>query len=216
MAAAFEAQARRYNVYPIHNLSDTAGESARKAAEDFARRNGKWRFAGPSANLASMLAPPVNTRGFAMTAQLDLDKPGATAPIFSMGGALGGIAFYLKDGKPVVVMNDLGGRTRMVAADSALEGGAQQIGLDVVRGQADTSGAIPFDVTIRANGKVIGQQKIDFALPFYFGIPETFDLAADWGSPVLAGYRAGTPFPGRLSDVLFDFAGKGGGTLQIH
>ena len=54
------------------------------------------------------------------------------------------------------------------------------------------------------------------ALPAYFAIPETFDLAADWGSPVLAGYRAGTPFPGKLSDVTFDFNGWGGDGLRIH
>lgn len=216
MAAAFDAQARRYNVNPIHNLSDTAGESAEKAARDFARRGGKWRYAGPSSNLASMIAPPVNTRGFSMTANLDLAEPGATAPIFSMGGRMGGIGFYLKDGKPTLVMNDLAGRSVSVAAAEPLAPGAQTIALEVVRGQPDSSGMTPFEVTIRSRDKVVARENLSFALPAYFGIPETFDLASDWGSPVLSGYRAGSPFPGRLTDVSFDFNGRGGGDLRIH
>ncbi len=216
MAAEFNAQAQRYNVYPIHNLSDTAAESARRAADDFARRGGKWHYAGPTSNLASMIAPPVNTRGFAMTAKLDLAAAGATAPIFSMGGRMGGIGFYLSDGRPTLVMNDLGGRSVTVAATEALAPGAQDIALDLRRGQPDASGATPFEITIRSHGQAVAQEKLSFALPAYFGIPETFDLAADWGSPVLAGYRSGTPFPGKLSDVNFDFNGWGGDGLRIH
>ncbi|MCW1429517.1 arylsulfatase [Novosphingobium sp. JCM 18896] len=216
MAAAFADQAKRYNVAPIHNLSDTAGESAKKAAEDFARRGGKWHYAGPTSNLASMIAPPVNTRGFTMTAKLDLAEAGATAPIFSMGGRMGGIGFYLRDGKPTLVMNDLAGGSVAVTAADALAPGKQEIALDLVRGQREATGATPFEVKISAGGKVLAQERLSFVLPAYFGIPETFDLAADWGSPVLAGYRAGTPFPGKLTDVTFDFNGKGGGNLQVH
>ena len=216
MAAAFAEQAKRYNVGPIHNLSDTAVESAKKAAEDFARRDGKWHYAGPTSNLASMIAPPVNTRGFTMTAKLDLDAAGATAPIFSMGGRMGGIGFYLRDGKLTLVMNDLGGRSVTVAAADALAPGMQDVALDLMRGQPDASGATPFEVTIRSRGKVVAQEKQSFALPAYFGIPETFDLASDWGSPVLTGYRSGTPFPGDLSDITFDFNGRGGAGFQVH
>ncbi|MCE7796727.1 arylsulfatase [Sphingobium sufflavum] len=216
MAAAFNEQAKRYNVYPIHNLSDTAGESARIAAEDFARRRGKWHYAGPTSNLASMIAPPINTRGFRMSAKLNLADAGVTAPIFSMGGRMGGIAFYLKDGIPMLVMNDLGGRSVPVAARQALTTGPQRIAIDVVRGTADAAGAVPFNVTIRSGSKIIAQEKVDFTLPAYFGIPETFDIATDWGSPVLAGYRAGTAFPGTLTDILFDFNGMGGGGLSLH
>ncbi|MBV1690407.1 arylsulfatase [Novosphingobium sp. G106] len=216
MAGAFDEQAKRYNVYPIHNLSDTAGESSQKAAQDFARRGGRWHYAGPTSGLASMIAPPVNTRGFTMTAKLNLDRPDATAPIFSMGGQLGGIGFYLKDGKPTFLMTDLGGKTVSVGASRALTPGAQIITLEVIRGKPDTSGVAPFDVTIRSGDAVLAQEQVTFALPFYFGIPETFDLAADWGSPVMAGYRAGSAFPGTLTDVTFDFNGKGGGGLQFH
>jgi len=216
MAAAFDEQAKRYNVQPIHNLSDSAVDSARKAAADLARRNGKWHYAGPTSNLASMIAPPVNTRGFTMTAKLDLTAAGATAPIFSMGGRLGGIAFYVRDGRPTLVMNDLGGGSTSVAAVDALEAGTAALTLDVLRGQPAADGKAPFDVAIRSGDRLLAQQHLSFALPAYFGIPETFDLASDWGSPVLPGYRAGTPFPGKLSDVRFDFNGKGGGGMQVH
>ena len=129
---------------------------------------------------------------------------------------MGGIGFYLRDGKLTLVMNDLGGRSVTVAAADALAPGMQDVALDLMRGQPDASGATPFEVTIRSRGKVVAQEKQSFALPAYFGIPETFDLASDWGSPVLTGYRSGTPFPGKLSDVNFDFNGWGGDGLRIH
>lgn len=216
MAAAFDEQAQRYNVNPIHNLNDTAGESMQRAMADYARRQGKWHYAGPVSNLASMIAPPINTRGFTMTAKLDLAAASATAPLFAMGGELGGIGFYLRGGKPVFRMNDLAGKAVEVVAGQALVPGAQAIALDVARGAPAADGTAPYDVTIRSGGTVLARKTVRFDLPMYFGIPETFDIASDWGSAVLPGYRAGSPFPGRLRDVTFDFAGKGGGAMQIH
>ena len=119
-----------------------------------------------------------------------LDTPDATAPIFSMGGQLGGIGFYLKDGKPTFLMTDLGGKTVSVGASRAFTPGAQTITLELIRGKPDTSGEAPFDVTIRSDDAILAQEQVTIALPFYFCIPETFDLPPDWVSLVMSGYPA--------------------------
>ena len=208
MSRLFEEQARRYNVYPIHNLNDTRRESEGRARADFEKRGGKWRYSGAVSNMPPGLAPPVASRGFTMTAKLDLPRAGLTGPIFAQGGQLGGIGFYLDRGRPVFILNTLKGETAAVKAGEALGPGVRQIELKVVRGPAAADGGSDYRVTISADERVLAEETVHFALASYFGIPDTFDVGSDQGSPVLAGYPSGTAFPARISDIAFDFAGS--------
>jgi len=212
MAAMFDEQAERYHIHPIHNLSDTMGESLAKARADFARRGGKWRYPGPVAQLATVLAPPVASASFTMTARLDLPTAGMTGPLFAYGGQMGGIGFYLRQGRPTLILNGLKGETASVTADQPLAAGASRIELGLARTAAPdgaSTGTSDFAVVIRSDGREIARQTVRFALPGYFGLSEVFGVGNDDGSPVLAGYSAGTPFAGGISDVEFDVAAAG-------
>lgn len=211
MSQAFEEQARRYNVNPIGNIGDALPESMRQARLDFAQRGGKWRYAGPIGNITGQMAPPITARGYAMTAKLDLPAIAVTGPVFAYGGQLGGMGLYLRDGKPVFLMTTLQGETSEVASSETLPKGSTAIELDVSRTQAASLGLdapADFAVTIKAGGRVIAQRQLSFALPFTFGIAETFGIGIDDGSPLLPGAKSGVPFAGRISDVMFDFAGS--------
>jgi hypothetical protein len=53
---------------------------------------------------------------------------------------------------------------------------------------------------------MLAHETVRFALPPYFRLSEVFCIGSgDAGSPVLRGYEAGAPFPGRNSDVQFEF-----------
>jgi hypothetical protein len=55
-------------------------------------------------------------------------------------------------------------------------------------------------------GSTLAHETVRFALPPYFRLSEAFCIGSgDAGSPVLRGYEAGAPFPGRNSDVQFEF-----------
>ena len=216
MAKLFEEQAKRYNVFPMHNLSDTAAENFAKAKADFIRREGKWHYPGPVSNVTQALAPPVNIQGFTMTAQLELPSGDETGPIFAYGGQLSGIGMYLKDGKPALILNSMRGDTATVAASEPLGSGAHAIKLQLGKGKAAKDGSAEYHVTISSDEKVLADQTLDFKLAQYFGIPETFGVGEDEGSAVLEGYAAGTPFPGRISDVLFDFSATGPASPELH
>ncbi len=203
MSRLFDEQARQYGVLPIHNLSDTMGESIARMNADFARRGGKWRYPGPVAQIATAIAPPVASRSFTMTAKLDLPVRGVTGPIFSQGGQMGGIGFYLKEGKPTFIVTALKGETAEVSASEALGPGATRIELDVTRAPAGE--ATDFQIAIKANGRELVRRNLRFPLPGYFGLSEVFGVGTDDGSPVLAGYAAGHPIPAGLSDVEFTF-----------
>lgn len=204
MAAEFEAQARAHNVYPLFNLSDTGAASVSRARADFARRGGQWHYDGPIGSIASTSAPPVVGRGFRMSAQLADLAQGATGAVFAQGGQMGGIGLYLNQGRPQFILNDLKGNSVSVTAESPLKTKAA-LQLEVVRGAPGADGKSDFDVTIRDGGHTLVHQVVRFALPPYFGLSEVFGIGTDAGSPVLSGYQAGTPFPGNISDVLFDF-----------
>ena len=206
MGRLFDEQAQRFHVYPIFNLSDTMNESIANARADFERHGGKWHYSGPVSNIPPGLAPPITTRGFTMTATLDLPQRGVTGPVFAEGGQLGGIGFYLDAGRPVFILNTLKGETVRVTAREALGAGSRQIQLDVVRGSAGADGASDYRVTIRADKQVLAEATLHFTLAPYFGIPDTFDVGFDEGSPVLAGFPSGAALPARLSDVEFAFA----------
>jgi len=216
MGEAFEEMANRDNVAPMHNLNDTAAESYAKAREDFIRRRGIWKYAGPVSNVTQALAPPVNVQGFTMTANLGLPDGAVTGPVFAYGGQLAGIGMYLKDGKPALILNALSGESETVIADEALGAGQHAITLQLDKGQVAKDRSAEYRVRISSGGKVLVDKQLHFKLAQYFGIPETFGVGEDEGSPVLKGYAAGVPFPGTINDVVFDFSATGPGGVQVH
>ena len=207
MAAAFDEQARRYNVYPQFNLSDTAAESMARMRADFARRAGVWRYDGPVGSVPSTMAPPVASLSFRMQARLQDLPAHATGPVFALGGQMGGMGLYLNQGRPQFVMNDLRGRSVTLSADQPLASADARLSMELTRGRPGADGATDFAVTIRDGDRILARQTLHFALPPYFGLSETFGIGNDAGSPVLSGYRAGAPFPGKIDGVTFEFAG---------
>jgi arylsulfatase len=205
LARLFDEQAKRYQVYPLGNIGDGVKYSFQKAAEEFRRRGGKWRYGGPVSNIPVQVGPPILYRSFAMTAKLDLPEAAVTGPVFAEGGQMGGIGLYLRDGKPVFILNTVAGETTEVASEQALPAGASTIRLDFANRAAAPGTPAEDEVTITADGKVLARKTISAAIPVSYGISETFGVGADTGSPVLAGYRAGLPFAGTIGDVVFDF-----------
>lgn len=211
MAALYEEQARRYNVAPMHNLTDTAADSARRAAQDFAARGGQWRYAGPVSNLPAQLAPPVQTRSFTMTAELDLPRDDVTGPLFAFGGQIGGMGFYLREGRPTFIVNQLDGDETIVAATRRVREGQSRIQLDVEKLPAAPGGATAYRIAIYVNGETVAASTINLSIPTFFGIPETFGVGHDQGSPVLENYRAGMLLQGDIRNVAFNFSTQDAG-----
>ena len=140
-----------------------------------------------------------------MTVAIDNLTPGATGAIFAQGGQMGGIGFYLNQGRPQFILNDLRGNSVSVTAPAPLAQGKADLHLEVARSTPGADVKAEFDVTIRDGERILAHQAVRFALSPYFGLSEVFGIGGDAGSPVLRGYEAGAPFPGRISDVQFDF-----------
>jgi len=212
----FAEQAERYHLNPIGNLGDSAKYMMQSAIADFRARGGKWRYSGPTGNIPGMLAPPIVARSFTMTAKLDLHDQAVTGPIFAEGGQLGGMGLYLRDGKPVFLINTLAGDSTEVASNKALPKGATDIELDFTNEAKQPMAPADHQVTIKANGKVLAKGVVHVAIPMSFGISETFGVGIDNGSTVLDAAEADQVISAGLSDVLFDFSSTGLGASVPH
>jgi len=204
MAAEFERQAERYHVNPIGNIVEGMIETQRKAQADFAARGGVWRYPGPVGNIQQTVGPPVSALGFTQAATLDLPADAAVSgPVFAGGGTLGGIALYLRGGKPVFVVNTLGGRSTEIAASEALPAGRTRLELrfDRPRGPGAAS------VAISAGGRVLASGAVPADIMAEFGVFELIGVGIDQGTPVLRGAKPGGALPAGISDVVFDFSG---------
>lgn len=199
MAEEFDKQATRYNVYPIMGQSEGVKFIAQQVSENIQLRGGKYTYAGPVGNIPSLLAPPIGVMGFSMTAELNLSERDVTGPVFASGGHLGGIALYLRKGRPVLILNTLAGETTEFGASEMLASGKTKLGLTF----QSMPGAADHAVKITADGRVLAEGTVTFDMPRSFGIAEVFGVGIDNGSTVMAGAEADTPIAGELSNVMF-------------
>src|SRR5690606_24881978 len=81
----FERQAERYHVNPIGNLKDSRDYVMAKIQHEFDRRGGRWSYPGAVSGLSQGAAPPIGSRSFRMTAELDLMTGGENGPLFAQG-----------------------------------------------------------------------------------------------------------------------------------
>lgn len=196
----FDAQARRFNVYPIADQAMMNRELAPLIAQDFARRKGQWRYPGPVARIAGTNVPPIYRGTFTVRARIEADREGATGPVFAHGGRMGGAGFYLSGGRPTFVARAMTGEAVILAADSLLPAGSHELELRVA-----PAGQEPdlHRVTILADGKEVLAAEARFQIPA--GAGDTFEIGRDDGSAVGEGYAPGTDFPGRIREVTFTF-----------
>jgi arylsulfatase len=138
--------------------------------------------------------------GFTMSAALDLPRADVTGPVFASGGHLGGIALYLREGRPVFILRSLAGEKTELAAAQPLPAGKSNIGLTVTSPPGSPPNRA---VTITADGRTLARGDLSFPIPQSFGISEVFGVGIDNGSTVLDGAEPDVPLAAGLSDVTF-------------
>lgn len=205
MSRQFEQQTARYHVNPIGNISEAYQVAGRASLQDFTRRQGIWGFKGPVRRVAAG-SPPVLNLSYRMTADVLLSTGNETGPIFASGGYHGGAGLYLKAGRPTFIMRALDGTKVTCEASTGLPKGTTRLTLDFERPAATAMTSAPIRVRISADGRELVSGGSQFTLPMIPGEP--FDVGYDDGSALTPDYDAGTPFPGDLSNIIFDFRAK--------
>jgi arylsulfatase len=198
MQALFDAEARRNNVYPIHDsgLGFRAVQKARASGPPKTH----YVFWGKNISLPGNSGPPIFALPFSLEADLDIPEGGANGVIVAAGSLFGGWSFYLKNGRPVAyaAVTQLPGQQFRVTAEKPIPLGANKLRFDF---DASGKGGV---MRISVNGAEVARGDIAMRPFTLAGGGETFDVGRDRNAPVSDDYQNEGVFTGEIKKVVVD------------
>ena len=208
MQALFRAEAERNNVFPLDDRLTLARFTAAQAQHPQRRHYLYW---GAGISVPVVNAAPLLTRGFRITADVDLPAS-AQGPLLALGSKFGGWSFYLKDGRPVALMaaSQQAGDQSRVAAAQPLAPGKTLLVFDFRYDGGVNAGG---EMRIEANGQEVARGRIARTISKLPEMTDTLDIGFDADTPVTDDYGRDSRFTGRIDkiDVAIGQAGAPGG-----
>ncbi len=180
-----------------------------------ASRLTEWTFSEGQARIPESLAPKFAS-GFSTHAVIDADLPEkASGVLYCVGGISAGFTVYMDEGILKAEYNAMTLNRYKVASRGPLPKGKVTIEVDVKYDSPQREG--PATVTFMANGKQVGQGRIERSVPGTFTASETFDVGMDLGSPVALDYHERAPFKfnGKIDRVHIRYTGQQGGKFAV-
>jgi arylsulfatase len=151
------SEAERNQVLPLNNQPGRHG--------DRRYRRQRYEYHAGIGVLPSAVAPNLRNRGFRITADLDVPTGGADGVIVSHGGAAGGYALYLQDGRVHWTYNWLGAEHTTVSSDELLPTGRCTVTMTFT-----PTGRFQGDVVLLCGDAVIGKGHVPATTPVTYGI----------------------------------------------
>ncbi len=128
---------------------------------------------------------------------------GPAGVLVAQGGAFGGWALYVKDGRPAYCYNLFGLQRFKVYGDTDIPPGEHQVRMEFTYdgGGLGKGGT----VTLFLDGTQVGQGRVEATQPMVFSADETTDVGADSATPVSDDYGpTDSAFTGRIHWVQID------------
>jgi arylsulfatase len=155
----------------------------------------------PGIVLPEFIAPNTKNRSYAITAFVNLDKPGAEGVLVAEGGRFGGYTLYIKNGKLVLHFNFLNSARYTITSNTDVPLGKSQLRYEfTARGDASGSGVGKLFI----NDQQVGEGKIGKTQRNIYSIDETFNVGMDIASPVSEDYQSPFRFTGGLEKVTIE------------
>jgi arylsulfatase len=198
LKALFDEQARQYNIYPL----DDRG-IMRRNIDNLPRIVTQLPAATyyPGAiRIPESSAPDTKNRSFSLTADVILPEGGANGVIAAIGGVTAGWSLYFQNSRPVFVYNYFNSSVPTIQG-AEIEPGPHRVLFEFAydgggMGKGGTG-------TIKVDGRVVGEGRIEKTVPGMYTPEETFDIGMDLGTPVGA-YKAPFKFNGTIKKVTLD------------
>jgi arylsulfatase len=156
-------------------------------------------------------APSLFNTSYTFTASVEVSEGGGDGMLITQGGRFAGYGLYLLKGKPVFLWNLVGLKQVRWEGGDALTPGSHELEFDF---KYDGLGAgtlaynNPSGVgqggtgTLKVDGKVVAEQKMDHTIPFIGQIDENLDVGSDTGTPVAdEDYQVPFAFNGKLDKI---------------
>ncbi len=191
LAEAFEAEAWKYNVYPLKdewkvNNQNVFGDNKKVVLrrDNYFTRNSVFKFYNDA---------------YTITANAEIPAAGAQGVLFSFGNVLGGLSFYVKDKKLVFAYN-ADGKLIEVKSSKDVPAGKVALKAEVTYSAEGKNKA----VNLFINGSNVATKdlgKISNVSSGYEGL----EVGKDEGSAVSNAYKTPYSFTGNLIDVTVEY-----------
>ena len=156
----------------------------------------------PLAALPEAAAPDLKNKSFTITAEAEIPAGGADGMIFTQGGFTGGWGFYIQQGKLVGLHNHVALERYRVVSTEPVPTGKVTLAMDFkYDGDGTAKGGT---ITLLANGRKIGEGRVEKTTPFKYALAEGQDIGEDTGSPIDFSYTPPFKFTGKLGKVTVE------------
>ncbi|MFJ5000085.1 arylsulfatase [Microbacterium sp. NPDC088619] len=204
----FLLEASKYNVFPLDDRRIERFNSDLAGRPTLIRGDQQVLFGGMG-RLTENVVLNVKNKSHAVTADLTVSGEAASGVVIAQGGAFGGWALYLHEGRPTYCYNLFGMRRTYVRAEDPLSSGDHQVRLEFEYDGGGLGKGATADLYI--DGEQVATGRIDATVPLAFSGDETMDVGSDTGTPVSDDYdtRSST-FGGRVHRVQIDLGEDAG------
>jgi arylsulfatase A-like enzyme len=198
LQAAFNAEAKKYNVYPLD--SSFASRADPSIRPSLTRGRTEFKYYPVMIRIPEGSAPDFKNKSWTVAAEISIPTGGASGVLATIGGRFGGWALLLRDSKPefIYALSNQPQHKFRIASDQAIPPGNH-----VVRVKFDYDGGgigKGATGTLLVDEKQVAEGKIPQTIGVRFSLDETFDVGEDTGTPVSEDYAGKMPhaFTGTL------------------
>jgi arylsulfatase A-like enzyme len=192
LQAAFDAEAKKYNVYPLD--SSFAARFVTSIRPSLATGRSEFLYYPGMIRIPEGSAPDFKNKSWTVAAEVDIPKEGASGVLATMGGRYGGWGLWLDDSRPrfAFALSNQPAHKFRAASDQAISPGHHVVR---VRFKYDGGGIGKGGVaTLFVDEKQVAECKVTQTLPVRFSLDETFDVGMDTGTPVVEDYTDKMPY----------------------
>lgn len=207
LVALWWAEAGRYKVLPLDGRLQQRLMTERPQTS---RPRTRFTYYPGLASVPSFATPQTLNRPHSIDADVTIPEGGAEGVILAQGGAAGGFAFYLKDGRARYALNYVAKEVFEVVSDGEVPAGRHRI-----RFEFEPTGEPRFAEGFGASGRfqlyldgtIVGNLEVPHTTPVFYEL-DGMSCGYDLGSPVLAEvYSPPFTFTGTIHSVTVDLDG---------
>jgi arylsulfatase A-like enzyme len=204
----FWQEAQKYQVLPLDSTVATRLITPRPS---ITAGRSEFTWTAPLTGTPNGDAPSILNASYNFKAEIEVPQGGAQGMLITQGGRFAGYGFYVLKGKPVFTWNlvDLKrvkweSPEELSAGKHTLEFDFKYDGLGMATLAFNNMSGVGRggNGTLKVDGKVVAQQKMERSLPFILAWDENLDIGSDTGTPVDdQDYQVPFAFTGKLNKV---------------
>lgn len=202
LLTAFDAEAKKYNVYPLDSSFAERGDV--RLRPSLTRGRSEFTYYPGMIRIPEGSAPDFKNKSWTVAAEITVPESGASGVLATIGGRFGGWGLLLQDSKPEFVYafsNQPEHKFRIASSQPIPAGNHLVRAAFRYDGGGYGKGATG---VLFVDEKEVAKARIPRSIGIRFSLDETFDVGEDTGTPVIEDYVEKMPFrfTGTLKKVV--------------